>query len=118
MLSPDIVQLWVGAYSKCLGVGSHGVQFSMGVEFSAADRLHVLERRDRNESRSPAVAAAVAGVQLLPRLLLKPNSRSDYSLPHQTDLTVNTRGARVPDVLPAINHTPRRGAKICKSTEI
>ena len=105
MLSPDIVQLWIGAYSKCLGVGSHGVQFSMGVEFSAADRLHVLERRDRNESRSAAVAAAVAGVQLLPRLLLKPNSPIWLlaSPPNRSNCE-HARASRA-DALPAINHT-------------
>jgi len=71
--SPDIVQLRVGAYPERLRVRAHGVQFPMGVEFGAADRLHVLQRGDGNEPwpAGAAVAASVAGVELRPRLLLQ-----------------------------------------------
>lgn len=73
VLSPDVVQLRIGAYPQRFRVGAHGVQFPMGVEFRAAYRLHILEGSDGNESRpaGTAVAASVARVEFRPRLLLQ-----------------------------------------------
>ena len=80
IILPDIVKLWIRAYSQRLRVRSHGVQFSMGVEFRASNRLHVLERCHRNESRSSAIAISVAGIEFLPRFLLKTRTKSGYEL--------------------------------------
>jgi len=49
----------------------------MGVEFGTANRLHVLQRGDGNESwpAGAAIAASVAGIELRPRLLLQKDPR-------------------------------------------
>lgn len=74
--SPDIVKLWIRAYSQRLRVRSHSVQFPMGVEFRASYGLDVLERRHGDESWPSAVAASVAGIEFRPRFLLRTRSKS------------------------------------------
>ena len=46
-----------GADAQRLGVAAHGVEVARGVEGHRADRLHVLQRRHRNEPRLAPTAA-------------------------------------------------------------
>lgn len=105
--SPDIVELRVGAYSECLGVGAHGVELAVGVEFGAANSLHILESGDGNESGSAAVAAAVAGVEFRSRLLLQMRaSLLDSALMHNYHCATN-------NTLAVARRAGRLGGRVC-----
>ena len=68
---PNVVEFRIGAYSKSLRIGPHGIEFSMGMKFCTTNGLNILESSNWNKSRPTPIATSVTHVQIRSGLLRK-----------------------------------------------